>query len=75
MRFSHILKIWRHFQAKIERSSLPIYSTYVFVGRSPYVGFGWHTPNAPQNVLSDALYALGSQVYKSLIFPRKKEDG
>uniref|UniRef100_A0A915PKK6 Rab3-GAP regulatory subunit N-terminal domain-containing protein n=1 Tax=Setaria digitata TaxID=48799 RepID=A0A915PKK6_9BILA len=47
-------------RAKIERSSLPLYSTYVFVGKSPYVGFGWHTPGASQNVLSDALYAFGS---------------
>ncbi|VBB25543.1 unnamed protein product [Acanthocheilonema viteae] len=54
------------YKAKIERSSLPLYSTYVFVGRSPYVGFGWHTPSAPQNVLSDALYALGSQLTSSV---------
>uniref|UniRef100_A0A1I8F0T7 Rab3-GAP regulatory subunit N-terminal domain-containing protein n=1 Tax=Wuchereria bancrofti TaxID=6293 RepID=A0A1I8F0T7_WUCBA len=54
------------YMAKIERSSLPLYSTYVFVGRSPYVGFGWHTPGASQNVLSDALYALGNQLTSSV---------
>ncbi|VDK74556.1 unnamed protein product [Litomosoides sigmodontis] len=54
------------YKAKIERSSLPLYSTYVFVGRSPYVGFGWHTPGVQQNVLSDALYALGSQLTASV---------
>ncbi|MCP9257834.1 BMA-RBG-2 [Dirofilaria immitis] len=54
------------FKAKVERSSLPLYSTYVFVGRSPYVGFGWHTPGVSQNALSDALYALGNQLTSSV---------
>ncbi|EJD74601.1 hypothetical protein LOAG_18108 [Loa loa] len=54
------------YKAKIERSSLPLYSTYVFVGQSPYVGFGWHTPGASQNVLSDALFALGNQLTSSV---------
>uniref|UniRef100_A0A8R1TPJ0 Rab3-GAP regulatory subunit N-terminal domain-containing protein n=1 Tax=Onchocerca volvulus TaxID=6282 RepID=A0A8R1TPJ0_ONCVO len=54
------------YKAKVERSSLPIYSTYVFAGRSPYVGFGWHTPGASQNVLSDALYVLGNKLTSSV---------
>lgn len=58
----------RYFQAKVERSSLPLYSTYIFAGRSPYVGFGWHTPGESQHVLTDALYNLGSQVSQFLTF-------
>lgn len=52
--------------AIVERTSLPVYSTYVFVGRSPYVGFGWYTPSASQNILADALYSLGSQLTTSV---------
>ncbi|VDN01140.1 unnamed protein product [Thelazia callipaeda] len=55
------------YEARVERSSLPLYSTYVFVGQSPYVGFGWYASTGSQNILSDTLYALGSQLTSSVV--------
>lgn len=49
-------------QAKIGRTTVPTYSTYLLAGPSPYVGFGWHEFGASQNVLADALYNFGTQV-------------
>ncbi|VDM49009.1 unnamed protein product [Toxocara canis] len=55
------------FKAVCERTALPVYSTYMFTGRAPFVSFGWNQEGGSSaSVITDTIYNLGSQIGSSV---------
>uniref|UniRef100_A0A0N5AXC0 RAB3GAP2_N domain-containing protein n=1 Tax=Syphacia muris TaxID=451379 RepID=A0A0N5AXC0_9BILA len=46
----------------------PIYTTYMFTGKSPYVAFGWNRfGEAPSNLISEIVYNYGAELVSNVV--------
>uniref|UniRef100_F1KQS4 Rab3 GTPase-activating protein regulatory subunit n=1 Tax=Ascaris suum TaxID=6253 RepID=F1KQS4_ASCSU len=56
------------FKATCERTALPVYSTYLFAGRAPFVSFGWNQEGGSSpSLITDTIYSFGSQIGSSVV--------
>uniref|UniRef100_A0A915B189 Rab3 GTPase-activating protein regulatory subunit n=1 Tax=Parascaris univalens TaxID=6257 RepID=A0A915B189_PARUN len=56
------------FKASCERTALPVYSTYLFAGRAPFVSFGWNQEGGSSpSLLTNTIYNFGSQIGSSVV--------
>ena len=50
------------FQTRVQRTSLPFYSTYLLAGPEPFITFSWYEEGGGHAVLSDAIYSMADKL-------------